>query len=112
MRRTIQSYTTVVQRAVPAAEGQRTLVAQPNCSNRRINQADGSTMPRPAPWRVQVGWGWWTLWQLSPRGMTESDHRLVLRSLVPAVRRPKVWHNELTDQVMWCRSAIRTSPAQ
>jgi uncharacterized protein (DUF2237 family) len=40
-----------------------------------------------------------------------SGHRLVLRSVVLSERRPKVWHSELTDQVMWCRSAIRMRPA-
>ncbi len=37
--------------------GQRTFVAQPNCSNRRMSQADGSIMPRRAPWRAQDGMG-------------------------------------------------------
>ena len=43
--------------------------------------------------------------------MTASGHRLVLRSAVSSGRRPKVWHSELTDQVTWWRSAIRTRPA-
>ncbi len=31
------------------AVGQRTALAQPNCSKRRMSQADGSIMPRRAP---------------------------------------------------------------
>ena len=68
-------------------------------------------MPRRAPWRAQVGWAWWTLCQLSPRDTMASGHRFVLRSAVSSDRQPKVWHSELTDQVTWWRSAIRTRPA-
>ena len=41
-----------------------------------------------------------------------SGQKLAALSRLSNGREPTMWQMELTDQVTWCRNAIRTRPAQ
>ena len=43
---------------------------------------------------------------------TARGQKLAARSRLANGRSPNMWQIEFTDQVTWCRNAIRTSPAQ
>src|SRR3954451_23650680 len=95
-----------------AVVGQRTAWAQPSFSRVQITRADMSSCPRLTPWRAQVGSAWCRLCQDSPMVAMASGQKLVERSRSVHGLLPIMWQIELTDQVTWCSTATRTSPAQ
>ena len=75
-------------------------------------RAEMSIWPRPTPCRAQVGSAWCRLCHDSPNDTIASGQKLVERSLLVHGRSPIMWQIELTDQVTWCSTPTRTSPAQ
>ena len=67
-----------LQAAICNCVGQRTSVAQPARSKRRMIAADGSIWWGSAPWRAERGWAWWKLCHASPIDTTPSGAKLVL----------------------------------
>jgi hypothetical protein len=92
--------------------GHFTPEAQPSFSNTQITRALMSIWPRSTPCRAQVGSAWCRLCHDSPALRIASGQKLVARSRETKGRSPTTWQTELIDQVTWCSSATRTSPAQ
>jgi hypothetical protein len=68
--------------------GQRTFVAQPNFSKRKITRADESIWCGAAPWRAAHGCAWWKLCHDSPNDRIASGAKFVLWSFVVYGWRP------------------------
>src|SRR6185295_15503447 len=64
------------------------------------------------PCRAQVGSAWCRLCQDSPIERIASGQTLVARPWAVHGRSPTMWQIELIDQVTWCSTATRTTPAQ
>ena len=71
-----------------------------------------SIWPRFTPCRAQVGSAWCRLCHDSPKESTASHQTFAERSRAANGRVAAMWQIELIDQVTWCSSATRTSPAQ
>src|SRR6266581_2029394 len=77
-----------------------------------MTRALGSSCPRSAPCRAQVGSAWCRLCHDSPNDATASQATLRDLSRTTKSSLPKVWQIELIDQVTWCSRQIRTRLAQ
>jgi len=62
-------------------------------------RADGSSWPRPTPWRAQVGSAWCKLCQDSPSDVIASGQKFVDWSRRVQGRSPTIRQIELIDQV-------------
>src|SRR5579859_4558783 len=98
--------------AVRSTVGHRTWYAQRSRSNSQISRAVASSCPGRIPCRAQVGSAWCPLCQLSPSDGRARAQTLVARSRLWNGRSPIRWQIELTDQVTWCSTVMRTIPAQ
>src|SRR3954470_24243969 len=73
-----------------------------------MTRAEMSIWPRSTPCRAQVGSAWCRLCQDSPKLKIASGQKFADRSREENGRSPIMWQIELTDQVTWCRKAMRT----